>query len=79
MKERAILLRERRWDDVDPDPRFAWVVEMDRQIGALHAITRWSRQNEDKYDDYKDRYRLNGRFVVFADRDDAMLFYLKYA
>ena len=74
---KALVLRERQTDVYDPDTRFKWIVETDSPVECLDPIVvqRWTMHDEAPLHDFC----AYGRKVGFVNRDDAMLFYLKYA
>lgn len=62
-------------DNYDPDPKFGWIVEMDAWLGLQTSHLDWMKVNFAR-DDYT---VLTRRLVGFVKRDDALMFYLKYA
>ncbi len=72
---RALILRERLADNYDPAPKFGWIVEMDSWFGLRTSDLDWMKANF-VHDDYT---VLGRRVIGFVKRDDALMFYLRYA
>lgn len=71
---RALILRERKTDNYDPDPSFGWIVEMDSWVDFRTSDFNWMKANFSH-----GNYFLRGRVIGFVDRDDALLFFLRFA
>lgn len=76
---RALKFRPRMADAYDPDPRFAWIVELDYRMEISDAERfKWWLVKNTTNSVRSDSTIFYGTLIGFVDHDDALLFYLTH-
>ncbi len=76
---RASRLRPRKSDVYDPDPKYAWIVELTYRMEISDAERfKWWLVKNTTNSVSNDSVIFYGTLIGFIDHDDAMLFYMAH-